>query len=113
VEVVLAEPEGAPLFSGGPMGCSKIHGVGPTFKPAIMEGVQIDTVVPVSLEAADTFRARLAREEGLFVGPSAGAIAAVAASVAAKYKPGDIVVAVFPDDGNRYINFAGIPEVRP
>jgi cysteine synthase len=112
VEVVLAEPEGAPLFSGGPMGCSKIHGVGPTFKPAIMEGVQIDTVVPVSLEAADTFRARLAREEGLFVGPSAGAIAAVAASVAAKYKPGDIVVAVFPDDGNRYINFAGIPEVR-
>ena len=112
VEVVLAEPEGAPLFSGGRMGCSKIHGVGPTFKPAIMEGVQIDTIIPVSLEAADTFRARLAREEGLFVGPSSGAIASVAATVAARYKPDDIIVAVFPDDGNRYINFAGIPEVQ-
>jgi cysteine synthase len=112
VEVVLAEPEGAPLFSGGPMGCSKIHGVGPTFKPAIMEGVQIDTIIPVSLEASDMFRARLAREEGLFVGPSAGAIASVAASVAARYGPDDIIVAIFPDDGNRYINFAGIPEVQ-
>ncbi|MBZ5521684.1 MAG: cysteine synthase family protein [Acidobacteriia bacterium] len=109
VEVVLAEPEGAPLFSGGPMGCSKIHGVGPTFKPAIMEGVQIDTIIPVTVDSANAFRARLAREEGLFVGPSSGAIAAVAASVAAKYGPDDIVVAVFPDDGNRYINFAGIP----
>jgi cysteine synthase A len=110
VEVVLAEPEGAPLFSGGPMGCSKIHGVGPTFKPAIMEGVQIDTVIPVSLQAADTFRARLAKEEGLFVGPSAGAIGSVAASIAARYQPEDIIVAVFPDDGNRYINFPGIPD---
>lgn len=112
VEVVLAEPEGAPLFSGGPMGCSKIHGVGPTFRPAIMEGVQIDTIIPVSLEAADEFRARLAREEGIFVGPSSGAIASVAVSVAGRYKPDDIIVAVLPDDGNRYINFAGIPETR-
>ena len=92
------------------MGCSKIHGVGPTFKPAIMEGVQIDTVIPVSLQAADTFRARLAKEEGLFVGPSAGAIGSVAASIAARYQPEDIIVAVFPDDGNRYINFPGIPD---
>jgi cysteine synthase len=112
VEVVLAEPEGAPLFSGGPMGCSKIHGVGPTFKPAIMEGVKIDTVIPVSLEDSDRFRARLAREEGIFVGPSAGAIASVAATVSARYQPDDIIVAIFPDDGNRYINFAGIPEVE-
>jgi len=112
VEVVLAEPEGAPLFSGGPMGCSKIHGVGPTFKPVIMEGVQIDTIIPVSLESADATRARLAREEGIFVGPSSGAIASVAVSVAARYKPDDIIVAVLPDAGNRYINFAGIPEVQ-
>jgi cysteine synthase A len=112
VEVVLAEPEGAPLFSGGAIGCSKIHGVGPTFKPAIMEGVQIDTIIPVTGKDADTFRIRLAKEEGLFVGPSSGAIGSVAASVAARYSPDDIIVAVFPDDGNRYINFAGIPEIR-
>jgi cysteine synthase A len=115
VKIVLAEPDTVPLFSGGPVTCSMIHGVGPTFRPPVMADAIIDEIIPVSAdEAHDTMR-DLARKEGILVGPSSGALVAVAVRVARTLEPGDIVVTVLPDFGMRYLGLGMFarPEVRP
>jgi cysteine synthase len=103
IEVVLVEPDTVQLFSGGPVGCSQIHGLGPTFRPPVMEGSVHDRVMQVSARDGRKFARRLAREEGILCGPSSGALAWAAAEVAQNYGAKDIVVTVFPDTGNRYL----------
>lgn len=103
VEVVLVEPDTVPLFSGGEVSCSAIHGIGPTFRPDVMSSVVYDSIMQVSGEDAHIYMRRLAREEGIFCGPSSGALACAAVQVAARYQPGDVIVTIFPDAGNRYL----------
>ncbi len=103
IEVVLVEPDTVPLFSGGEVSCSAIHGIGPTFRPDVMGSVVYDSVIQVSGEEAHTYMRRVAREEGIFCGPSSGALACAAARVAGRYGPDDVVVTIFPDAGNRYL----------
>lgn len=107
IEAVLVEPDTAPLFSGGDVSCSYIHGVGPTFRPEVMGAVEYDSVMQVSVADAHEYMRRLAREEGIFCGPSSGALAWAAAQVAKRYGPDDVVVTIFADAGNRYLG-AGI-----
>jgi cysteine synthase B len=71
--------------------------------PSIYDGTLADAQVTVSTEEAHAMTKRLAREEGLFVGVSAGAAAVAAFKIAASLREG-VVVTVFPDAGFKYLS---------
>lgn len=101
VRVVAVEPQKSAVLSGGPPGVHAIQGLGAGFVPTILDRAVIDDVVAVSDVAADKMARRLAREEGLLVGPSSGANVHVACEVAARL--GGPVVTLVCDGGERYL----------
>ena len=70
-------------------------------------------LLPVSDEDGKDWSHRLAREEGIFVGLSAGATLAAGIQVAEKAEPGSTILVMLPDTGERYLSsylFEEIPE---
>ncbi len=72
-------------------------------QPAIFDPKFADRTLELSTEAAHDMVRRLARQEGLFVGISAGAAAVAALQVAQELDEG-VVVAIFPDAGYKYLS---------
>jgi cysteine synthase A len=103
VRVVAVEPAGSPVLSGGEPGFHKIQGIGAGFVPPILNTKIYDEIVTISDDEATLCTRRLAREEGILVGISAGAACAAAIKVASKLPPQATVVAMFPDTGERYL----------
>ncbi|MBU0763174.1 MAG: cysteine synthase A [Candidatus Altiarchaeota archaeon] len=101
---IAVEPEASPVLSGGSPGPHKIQGIGAGFIPEILRKDLIDEVIKVSNEDAYTTSERLAREEGLLVGISAGANTWAALQVAKKLGKGKKVVVILPDTGERYLS---------
>jgi len=98
---VAVEPEGS-ILGGGPQAPHKVEGIGLSFFPPILDRSLIDEVITISdREAFETCRT-LAREEGLLVAGSSGAVAAGALRVARRLGPRKIVVTLFPDGAERY-----------
>src|SRR2546428_431388 len=81
-----------------------IEGIGASFVPGVLNRSGIDRIVVVRDEDASAWSRRLAREEGLLVGVSAGAAAFAACAVAAELPPEQLVVTVLPDTGERYLS---------
>lgn len=82
----------------------KIQGLAPNFIPTILDPSIIDDLRTVDeVVARDTAR-RLAAEEGMFVGISAGAAVATALSVAETAPKGAVLLAMLPDTGERYLS---------
>ena len=113
VRVTACEPAGAALLSGGEWQPHKIQGWTPDFVPGVLDRDAADEVLKVDeVVARDTAR-RLAAEEGLFVGISAGATMAAALEVARDAGEGAVVLAMLPDTGERYLStflFEGVNE---
>ncbi len=113
VRIVVAEPANAALLAGGEWNIHKIQGLAPNFTPTILDRSVIDDLLTVDeVVARDTAR-RLATEEGMFVGISAGAAVATALSVAATAPKGAVLLAMLPDTGERYLStflFDGLNE---
>lgn len=113
VRITASEPAGAALLSGSEWQPHKIQGWTPDFVPEVLNRDVADEVVPVDdVLARDTAR-RLAQEEGLFVGISAGATVAAALDVARRARPGAVILAMLPDTGERYLStflFEGVGE---
>lgn len=104
VKVIAAEPAGAALLSGAAWQPHKIQGWTPDFVPAVLNRAVVDRILPVEdVLARDTARA-LAREEGLFVGLSAGATVAAALRAAQDAPEGSVLLAMLPDTGERYLS---------
>ncbi len=102
VGVIAVEPSASAVLSGKPAGMHGIQGLGAGFVPDILDRAVIDRVVTVTDVAAETMARRLAREEGLLVGPSSGANVHAACEVAAQLGRG-IVVTILCDTGERYL----------
>lgn len=113
VKLIASEPSAAPLLSGQAWSPHKIQGWTPDFLPEVLNReLHAETVLIDDAEAIATAR-RLATEEGLFVGISAGATAAAALKVAARAPHGAVLLAMLPDTGERYLStplFEGINE---
>jgi cysteine synthase A len=104
VKVTAAEPAGASLLAGKEWAPHKIQGWTPDFVPAVLDRDAAAQILPIDdVLARDTAR-RLAQEEGIFVGISAGATVAAALEVAKSAKDGDVILAMLPDTGERYLS---------
>ncbi|MFQ5671613.1 MAG: cysteine synthase A [Nitrospinales bacterium] len=105
VKIVGVEPSTSAVLSGNPPGPHKIQGIGAGFKPKVLNMDIVDDIRPISDEDAFKFSQRLAKEEGLFVGISAGAACCAAHRLAQEMGPGKNVVVILPDTGERYFSF--------
>jgi cysteine synthase len=106
IQVITVEPARSAVLSGGERGEHRFQGMGPGFIPDNLDRSVIDRVVTAWEEDAFPFARRLAREEGLFVGMSSGAIAFWALRVARELGPGKRVAMIAPDSGARYLSTA-------
>jgi cysteine synthase A len=101
--VVAVEPARSPVLSGGERGQHQFQGMGPGFVPANFDRSVVDRVVKAWEEDAFPIARRLAREEGLFVGMSTGAIAWAALDLARELGAGARIATISPDSGSRYL----------
>jgi cystathionine beta-synthase len=100
--VIGADPEGS-ILSGDSPKSYKVEGIGEDFIPATFDRQAIDEMVRVSDRESFGMARRLAREEGLLVGGSAGTAVAAAVKYARRLEPGKVVVVLLPDTGRNYL----------
>ena len=104
IEIWAVEPENAAILAGGTIGTHLQMGIGDGIIPDILnQEIYNDIYVVTDEEALETSR-RLAREEGLMVGISAGTNVAAALKLARKLGKGKTVVTVLPDTAERYFS---------
>lgn len=104
IKIIAVEPEKSPVISGGQPGPHKIQGIGPGFVPDIYDSSVVDEVITVSDEEAFEYAKRIANLEGILVGISSGANAAVAVKIAQKLGKGKKIVTIAPDGGEKYMS---------
>jgi cysteine synthase len=103
IVIVAVEPAASPVLSRGEPGFHKIQGIGAGFVPDNLDQGVYDEIITVSDDAAAACTRRLACDEGILVGISAGANCHAALEMAGRLGPGKTVVTVFSDTGERYL----------
>src|ERR1700759_1403625 len=113
VKIIATEPEGAAMLSGKDWQPHKIQGWTPNLIPSVLNKSVADRIVTVTdVQARDTAR-ELSTKEGIFCGISSGGTFAAALEVAKQAKQGDVILAMLPDTGERYLStflFEGVNE---
>jgi cysteine synthase A len=103
VLAVAVETQGS-VLQGGEPGPHKVEGIGVSFIPKTFDRDVADEIVKVSDEDAFTMVRRLAAEEGLLGGSSAGAIVHAAAAIAERLGANKRVATIIPDSAERYLS---------
>jgi cysteine synthase A len=106
IQVIAVEPARSPVLSGGVRGPHQFQGMGPGFVPANFDRAVVDRIIQAWEEDAFPVARRLARDEGVFVGMSSGAIVWAAMQVARELGPRARVACIAPDSGARYLTTA-------
>ncbi|AKP48171.1 MULTISPECIES: cysteine synthase A [Bacillus] len=104
LKIHVAEPYGSPVLSGGKPGKHKLVGTSPGFIPATLNTEVYDQIHLVKDEEAYEMTRKLAKEEGILVGPSSGAACFTAIKVASELSKDDVVVCMTADTGERYLS---------
>ena len=111
VRIAATEPAGAALLKGDAWQPHKIQGWTPDFVPDVLDRSVADALHTVSDEQAIATARRLAAEEGIFVGISAGGTLATALAIAETAPAGSVLLAMLPDTGERYLSTALLADV--
>jgi cysteine synthase A len=105
VTIITVEPDTSTVLSGGAPGPHKLQGFAPGFIPSILDTHVYSEVIKASFEDSVATSRRLAREEGILVGISAGANVWAALQVAARPEfAGKTIVTIGCDTGERYLS---------
>ena len=104
IQIIVVEPKGSPVLSGGVPGPHKLVGTSPGFIPSILNTNVYDEIIQVSDEDALQTIRDLASQEGILVGPSAGASVWTALQFARKLGVGKRILCIAPDTGERYLS---------
>ncbi len=104
VHIVAVEPDGSRALSGGQTRPHALQGIGAGFVPSVLDREVIDEVLVCEDHVAYEMSRRLAREEGISAGMSAGAAVWGALQIATRLGVGRRVVSVVPDSWDRYVS---------
>lgn len=103
IKVFGVEPEESPLFTEGKSGPHKIQGIGANFKPEISKITNLDGILTIKGDDAIEEAKKIAKEQGIFIGISAGANLLAAKKIAREF-PNKSIVVIIPDSGERYLS---------
>jgi cysteine synthase A len=106
IKIYAVEPADSPVLSGGKPGPHKIQGIGAGFVPGVLNTEIYDEIIKVTNEQSFETARRVGSEEGILAGISAGAAVYAALKVAKELGKGKKVVAIIPDNGERYLSTA-------
>ena len=105
IRIVAVEPASSPLLSQGHAGPHGLQGIGANFAPGNYDNSVVDEIVTVTDEDAYRTGRLLARTEGVMAGITSGAALWAADELARRPEnKGKTIVALLPDDGNRYLS---------
>jgi cysteine synthase A len=111
VKLIAIEPESSPYISKGIFKPHRMMGTAPGFVPTTLEREIIDEIFLVSEGDAFEMCRRIAREEGLLVGISSGAVAHAALEICSRPEGEEqVIVGIFADTGQRYLSVEGLFE---
>jgi cysteine synthase A len=113
IQMIAVEPAEAPLLSEGRSGPHKIQGIGANFVPEVLDRSMIDEIITADAETSIAAAREMMRVEGLLIGISCGAAAAVGRTVAAREENrGKTIVVILPDTGERYLSTILFADLR-
>ena len=104
VLIVAVEPSRSPVLSGGRAGMHGIQGIGASFVPGVLDRSVYTEIIRVEDKDATQMSRRLAHEEGILAGISAGANVFAARKIAERLGEGKTVVTIICDTGERYLS---------
>ncbi|PHA02299.1 cysteine synthase A [Bacillus pseudomycoides] len=102
--IAVVEPKGSPVLSGGTPGPHKLVGTSPGFIPKNLNTEIYNEIIQIADEDAIETMRKLAKEEGILVGPSSGASVFAAITLAKRLGVGKKVLCIAPDTGERYLS---------
>ena len=112
LQVFAVEPELSPVLSGGSPGPHRLQGIGAGFVPGNFHAPAVNGVIQVSEADAFRYAQRAAREEGLLLGVSSGAVLAAVATQLPKIPDWATILAFTYDSGERYLSVPGLFDVE-
>ena len=108
LKVFAVEPELSPVLSGGAPSPHPLQGIGAGFIPSILNTGALDGIITVGKDEAYNFTKRVAKEEGLFVGVSTGAVLAAVSKKLSEIPAGSRILTFNYDTGERYLSIEGL-----
>lgn len=106
VQLFAVEPKDSPVLSGGSPSPHKIQGIGAGFVPSVLDTEIYDGIIQIENEEAFEASRKIATTNGILGGISSGAAVAAAIKVAKQLGKGKKVLAILPDNGERYLSTA-------